>query len=73
MKKMDKHRCWICGAEMQEKEIITSAGWGKYKTEVKAKAYVCPNCGEIVFTSDETHRLQELGKKLAGSEINETV
>lgn len=63
MKKMDKHRCWICGTEMEKKEIITPTGWGKYKTEVQSKVYVCLKCGETIFNAKEVHRLQEIGKE----------
>jgi YgiT-type zinc finger domain-containing protein len=57
-------KCYICGTNMEEKTITTTAGWGKYKFIVTGvKAYVCPKCGEIVFSAKEIHKLQELGKK----------
>jgi YgiT-type zinc finger domain-containing protein len=49
---------------MEERTISTVAGWGKYRLTIDGvKAYVCPNCGEIVFSAEEVHMLQELGKE----------
>jgi YgiT-type zinc finger domain-containing protein len=61
-----KRLCFFCGTEMEERLISTSAGWGDYNTSVDGiKAYVCTECGEVVYSADEIHRLQEIGKKLA--------
>ena len=60
---MVKRKCFICGTDMDEKIISTDIGWGEYKLTVNdVKAYVCPNCGEIVFSAEEVHKLQELGR-----------
>lgn len=64
---MIKRKCFICGADMEEKVISTKAGWGKYKLTIDGvNAYVCPECGEITYSSEEIHMLQELGKSLSG-------
>lgn len=69
---MIKRKCYICGADMEERTISTTAGWGKYKLTIDGvKAYVCPNCGEIVFSAEEVHMLQELGKSLSNLNENE--
>lgn len=63
---MIKRKCFMCGTDMEEKTISTTAGWGKYKLTIEGiNAYVCPECGEVTFSSDEIHMLQELGKSLA--------
>ncbi|MDI6604074.1 MAG: helix-turn-helix domain-containing protein [Thermoanaerobacteraceae bacterium] len=67
---MIKRKCYFCGADMEERTISTTAGWEKYKLTIDGvKAYVCPNCGEMVFSAEEVHMLQELGKSL--SNLNE--
>jgi hypothetical protein len=51
---------------MEKRLISTDAGWGNYRTSaVGAKAYVCPKCGGIVYSAEEIHRLQWLGKQIA--------
>jgi len=60
-----KRRCYICDSEMEEKIVPTVTGWGEFKTEIDAKVYVCPNCGEKVYNAEETHRLLKLGKLLS--------
>ena len=63
---MLKRKCFMCGADMKEKTISTTAGWGKYTVKIDGvNAYVCPECGEITDSSEEIHMLQELGKSLA--------
>ncbi|TZE81766.1 helix-turn-helix domain-containing protein [Calorimonas adulescens] len=56
----------MCGANMEEKTISTKAGWGKYTLTIDGiNAYVCPECGEITYSYEEMHMLQELGKSLS--------
>lgn len=61
-----KRTCFMCGTDMEEKIISAEAGWGKYKFTIEGiNAHVCPECGEIVYSAEEIHMLQELGKSLA--------
>ncbi|HEY8500059.1 MAG TPA: helix-turn-helix domain-containing protein [Clostridia bacterium] len=63
---MIKRKCFMCGADMEEKTISTKAGWGKYTLTIDGiNAYVCPECGETTYSSEEVHMLQELGRSLA--------
>ncbi len=42
-----KRKCYICANEMK-----------KMKTSVKGyKAYLCPRCGERVFSADEVKKI----------------
>jgi len=63
---MTKRTCFMCGTEMEEKTISTQAGWGKYTLTIEGvNAFVCPECGEIVYPFEEINMLMELGKSLA--------
>lgn len=69
---MTRRKCFSCGSDMEEKTISTETGWGKYKLTIDGvKAYVCPNCGEVVFSAEEVHMLQELGKSLSNLDEGE--
>lgn len=63
---MMKWKCFMCGTDMEEKTISTTAGWGKYTLTIDGvKAHVCPECNETIYSSEEVHMLQELGKSLS--------
>ena len=63
---MMKWKCYICNSDMEEKTISTTAGWGKYTLTIDGvKAYVCPECNETIYSAEEVHMLQELGKSLS--------
>jgi len=58
-----KWNCFLCNTDMEEKIVSTTTGWGEYTTTVDGiKAYVCPECNERIYTPQDIHRLQELGK-----------
>lgn len=57
--------CFMCDSVMEEKDVLTTTGWGDFLTTVTAKAWVCPTCGQKVFSAEEVDRLQELGQRLA--------
>jgi len=66
---MIDRKCYVCGSVMKEKTVSISAGWGKYKLIIDGvTAFVCPKCGEEIFSSEETHMIQELGKNLSKTE-----
>lgn len=66
---MVERKCFVCGVEMQEKTTSIKAGWGKYILTIEGvKAYVCPKCGEEVFTTKEAQMIEELSKNLSGVE-----
>lgn len=57
--------CYICDSEMKYKDIVyDNPKWGSNDIRVseKAKAWVCNNCGEIVFECSEVERLQKLSQ-----------
>ncbi len=63
---MMKWKCYICNSDMEEETISTTAGWGKYTLTIDGvKAHVCPECNETIYSSEEVHMLQELGKSLS--------
>mgnify|MGYP001000646859 CR=1 FL=1 len=63
---METIKCYLCGADMESKKTSTAAGWGKYKLIINGiDAHVCPQCGEIIYSSEDMHMIQELGKSLA--------
>ena len=63
---MMEWECYICGTEMEERIVSTTAGWGKYTLTIEGvKAYVCPECDETIYSPGETRILQELGKSLS--------
>lgn len=63
---MPQRKCYLCGTDMEERTISTTAGWGKYKLTIEGiNAYVCPKCGETVYSAQEMHMIQELSKSLA--------
>ncbi|HCS73179.1 MAG TPA: DNA-binding protein [Clostridiales bacterium] len=63
---MIERNCYVCGTKMEEKTVSTSAGWGKYNLTLGGiNAFVCPECGETVYSSEEMHMMQELSKSLA--------
>lgn len=62
-----KQRCYICGGDMERKEIIyENIKWGggqKYPENVIANVCTNPNCGERTFSTYEAQRLQELSRQ----------
>lgn len=61
-----KRICFICNTPMENKIISIKSSWGDYEIIIKGvKAYVCPNCGEKVFSPDDTEMIQEITEKLS--------
>jgi len=66
---MNKVKCYICGTDMEEKITSTTAGWGTYKLIIDGtKAYVCPECGEVVYDPNEVNMIQNISKGLSNAE-----
>jgi excisionase family DNA binding protein/YgiT-type zinc finger domain-containing protein len=63
---MSRILCFVCKTEMVLKKTSIKAGWGKYKLIIEGvEAYICPKCGEELYTSDEVGMMQNLGKNLS--------
>lgn len=63
---MMKWQCFICGTDMEERTVSTTAGWEKYTLTIDGvKAHVCPECNETIYSAEEVHMLQELSKNLS--------
>jgi excisionase family DNA binding protein/YgiT-type zinc finger domain-containing protein len=63
---MNNIKCHICNTEMEAKETSISAGWGKYKVDISGvTGYVCPNCGEVIYSSEEAKMILKLGQEMS--------
>jgi YgiT-type zinc finger domain-containing protein len=54
--------CHVCGAKMDytEEYETTFNVKDEYVFIDRIRAYICPNCGEIVYNSDEARRIENI-------------
>ncbi|KXS40968.1 MAG: DNA-binding domain-containing protein, excisionase family [Candidatus Frackibacter sp. T328-2] len=69
---MKKMKCYLCGHDMEKGTTKVNAGWGKYDLVIKGvEAFICPECGEKVYTSKEIDMIQELSESLSQANKNQ--
>lgn len=59
---MDKI-CYKCHANMIEKRIELTTGWGEYEFSIKGvKAFVCEKCGAISISAEELKMMESISR-----------
>lgn len=57
-------KCWICGTEMKKEYISLETDYVKHIPPINGvEAYVCPKCGEIVFSKSSVEQLMKEMRK----------
>ncbi len=65
---MNKIKCNNCHGDMVEKETQIKAGWGEYKLTIDGvKGFVCEDCGEKIYASQEIQMVENISKSMAES------